>query len=388
MLRFALVVVMLLLSVGCAHFDAAGTNQAECALSPLRADPSSATGRGKPATVKVIQYTDDGLYTDRCDLTDALIELQQPKPQMVVLYVHGWKHNGEKDDADLIEFTRLINTLASDDAARGNDRRVVGIYVAWNAKRTNAPVLKEFTFWGRKRAADRLSQSAAITRLLGAIDSISEKRDNPKDSTIYVGHSFGARILYSATAQLLVHRLQLAHPGERGRPFGPVRGTGDLVVLVNPAFEASLYSIFATQQNRWQEPFLPSQLPVLLAISAENDGATKTAFPLGQLAGLEFSRSRRTTLGNYEPYITHQLGPCEADISTACSGTSLENFCADGVCLTRTMDKSLPHNPFIVAKANSTIVDGHGGIWKPQFVQWLASFIGEMDERKMELDRQ
>lgn len=388
MLRFVVIVGVLLFTAGCVHFDSAADNQDECLINKLGADPNDSNDRGRSATVKVIRYTDDGLYVDRCDFTDALFELQQPKPQVVVLYVHGWKHNGESDDTDLVEFSRLVDTLASNEAARGHDRRVVGIYVAWDAKRTSVPVLKEFTFWGRKRAADRISQSAAITRLLGAIDRTAEKRADPDDLTIYVGHSFGARILYSATAQLLVHRLQLAHPGERGQSFEHMSGTGDLVLLINPAFEASLYSVFAAQQNRWQESFLSSQPPVLLAISAENDAATKTAFPLGQLAGLELSQRRRTTLGNYKPYVTHRLEPCAADASLACNETSFENYCAKGVCLTRNTSGSYPHNPFIVAQADSTIVDGHGGIWKPQFIAWLTSFIGELDKKKSESTKQ
>lgn len=387
--RLVCVLLAVVFAAGCVQFPSAGTIQSECLPEEGRPDPSGQQMvRGQRAVVKVVQFTDDGEYTDRCALTDVLLELKVEKPQIVVLYVHGWKHNGFNGDPDLIEFGRAIETLALNEAAAGRDRRVVGIYVGWNAKRTRLPILKELTFWGRKRAADRVSQSAAVTRLLGAVDNISAQRRQPGDLTIYAGHSFGARILYSATAQLLVHKLQMAHPGIPNKPYENFSGTGDLVLLINPAFEASLYSVFAAQQARWQETFLPSQKPVLLAISAENDKATKSAFPLGQIGGLEFSKVRRTTLGNYSDYVTHRLAPCVANLSQSCVDTSFEHFCAAGACLTRQEGKSLPYNPFIVAQADPSLVDGHGGIWKPQFREWLASFIAQLDERKASEARQ
>ena len=377
-------------------------NQHSCTRESQRALDLERRNRPLPAPaergarLQVVRLTDDGELHNRCEWTQALTSLKAdsafPKGTITVMFVHGWKHNAEPRDDNLRNFTRLLDSLRSREERATTDRRVVGLYLAWSGRRSTVGPLNNFTFWGRKRAADRIAQSAIVTKLVGAVDNIRRQRENANDRVVYAGHSFGARLLYNAVAQLSIHSSQLAHP-DSGSVFAPFDAAGDLVLLVNPAFEAQLFTAL-DGLGRQRYRFAPAQRPLLVSISAENDAATGKAFPIGQWLGRTWNAKRRITLGNYTDYQTHTLRPAGSVTLAATSpdsarpalaGAWFDHFCnaaATRVCLEhldaakppRSREKLLG-NPFIVAKASKAIVDGHGGIWKPEFVTFLADFI-------------
>ena len=115
----------------------------------------------------------------------------------------------------------------------------------------------------------------------------------------------------------------------------PIAGFGDLVILLNPAFEASFYKSFQTlirpggsaDQAVPRESFAVTQEPLMSTLSAKNDLATRIAFPIGQTIAFDASTIRRTTLGNYQPALTHSLdeavsGPTNANLGTEVTGVS------------------------------------------------------------------
>lgn len=351
-------------------------------------DPGTIARPSPSPIVKIVRLTDDGELVDRCEWADVLTEIRanptsrpdSNPPKSIVLYVHGWKHNGADDDSDLVEFTRLIEHLTPIESMGGNQRQVIGVFVAWPGQATKLPLAEELTFWDRKRAADRISQAGNVTKLIGAIANVRRQRANPGDFIVEIGHSFGARILYSSTSQLLLYELQAKHPGYREGKYDRIQGPADLIVLLNPAFEASTYTALDSTR-RWQERFSEEQRPVLLTVSTTNDWATKTAFPMGQLFDLRWRERQLTTLGNYQHYFTHELRirqPGEGhDGDPADTSPWYDNFCSGTVCLTR-IDKLQPANPFLVATTSSDIIDGHNGIWNEPFIGWLINFTSEV----------
>jgi hypothetical protein len=220
-------------------------NQDECQTggSHLSATEHSASG-----VVRVIRLTDDGEFARRCELTDAIYEIRNYKgPELVVWYIHGWKHNVDKEDSDFRNFKKLIKEL--DDQQRqldeGSRCHVVGVYVGWDGAVGPVP-LRNLTFWNRKRAADRISQSSVLTKIIAAAKYARKqagKEITARDLTIMIGHSFGARILYTATSQLLINEVQRQHPGYANSSYGVIHGPADLILLLNPAFEASVFTV-------------------------------------------------------------------------------------------------------------------------------------------------
>ena len=174
-------------------------------------------------------------------------------------------------------------------------KQILGVYVSWNAAPKlfpfNLPYLNNLSFWSKERVADRIAQSAVVTKIIGAIGTMRETSAAASDQFIVMGHSFGARILFSAIGQTLLYETEKVHPGYPGGEYKVAGGPTNAVILLNPAFEASLFTAM-DDFYRNDEHFSRDQLPVLLA-SSTADQATRMAFPLGQW--VNFSRGARET---------------------------------------------------------------------------------------------
>jgi hypothetical protein len=389
--------------------DRADKHQNQCVSQGRRADPSSITRPGYVGKVLKIRLTDDGKFIDRCELTDVLYELNwdwqnpafiaksrppiypgaKPLPKFVVLYIHGWKHTASNNDDDFKRFTTLISQLSQ---ANRSKKQVLGIYIGWNAA-SKVPLLDRFpfdnlTFWSKETIADRIAQSTVMTRILSSINSVlSELKDPAANQFVAIGHSFGARMLFSATAQVLIYDTEKSHPGYPSGTYKSIRGIANAVILINPAFEAARYSSL-NDVTRSKETFSEEQLPLLLSVSSKADLATKIAFPVGQWLGFYRSETELTTLGNYKKYQTHSLRSEGADGCGSASNNLSEHFVADGLCLTR--DEKLKNsdkivqlrNPFLIVRTSAYVINGHNDIWKQKFEHWLFAYIDELGQQR------
>ncbi|WP_426208257.1 hypothetical protein [Massilia sp. TWP1-3-3] len=325
---------------------------------------------------------------DRCQWTDVLLEIgggatatgSAHRSKFVVFYVHGWKHNSAPADSDLQNFTALVAKLT--DAKKNSGQDVVGVFIGWPGASSPVPGLKNLTFWDRKNAADRAIAVSNVTKLLGAAANIKRRRSDPKDFITAIGHSFGARILFSSVAPVLLHNQSMAHPGGHG-VYDAFYGAANLTILLNPAFEASRFSAF-NSNRRIQEQYNRAQEPTLLTISTLNDYPTRFAFSAGQLLTGRWSERERTTLGNYGDYVTHTLRKTASAPQQLADARWFDQFCEktknergneETLCLTRTAQEAQPGNPFLVARTDGTILNGHNGIWKDTFQTWLIKFI-------------
>jgi hypothetical protein len=350
-------------------------------------------------SIKIIRLTNSGEFVERCELTNALYELNWDRtipsgsfganknpeakklPKLAVLYIHGWKHDASQDDSDLKSFSRLICELRKRHEGK---KYVVGIYVGWNAISGLPSVLENVSFWVKKSNADRIAQSAVVTKIISAIGSIIDSDPDRRDQFVAIGHSFGARILFSAVAQSLVYETERAHPSFPGGEYRVVEGAASAIILLNAAFEASRYSAI-DDISRKDERFKETQPPLVISVSTDNDWATSRAFPIGQWLGSRRSERELTTLGNYEPFFTHALVPARAkNVGTAPALT--EEFYAAGLEMTRLPRNVTPrvvhaHNPFLVARTTSAVIDGHNGIWAESFMTWLSEFITAIEVR-------
>jgi hypothetical protein len=372
-----------------AFYPPADPNQNKC--PPGSPNDPIHTPRPNSGIVKVIRLTNGGAFVNRCEFTDALDELvwdRLPKgafgpprkpdakslPRFTVLFVHGWKHGADPADSNLTEFKRLIARLAHTNP----DRQVLGIYVAWNAA-WGLGVVDNLSFWSKKLIADRIAQSAVVTKIIGAIGATRTKTGNAADQFIAIGHSFGARLLFSGAGQILINETEKAHPGFPGGQYRLVSGAADAVVLLNPAFEASLFTTF-NSVTRAEETFSQNQAPLILSVATDADDATRYAFPVGQWFGGMGDRKERTTLGNHEEFFTHRLTPSQqGTCNVVGSFQASEQFEAEGLCLQRQAfgygRLVHPYNPFIVARTSREVISGHNDIWNPTFSNWLFRLI-------------
>lgn len=234
----------------------------------------------------------------------------------------------------------------------------------------------------------------------------SAKIDN---NLVLIGHSFGARILQSSVTQGSLHQAlanQKPLP-DYGGPYEKIEGVADLIIYLNPAFEASIYR-HIEGLRRTKNSIQIGQQPVIVSLSSQNDKATKFAFPMGQLVGRHFNEKKRTTLGNYKNYVSHTLtlnnpSDCIEDkthwydgwekdtkMYVLSSSKSQDKHTADifeeiageknHYCLQRRTNgidakKDQPGNPFLVVSTTKEVIGNHNDIWDPSLREWLASFF-------------
>src|SRR5262245_8785915 len=275
--------------------DPADTLQNQCKKEDRSDLPRHIARPAHPGGVLKIRLTNDGAFVNRCEFSDVLYELnwntpgavRPPRkpdarslPKFVVLYIHGWTHSGEDDD--YANFKGLIERLANE-SSNADNKQLLGVYVDWNAKSKVLPFdrfpFDNLTFWSKQRVADRIAQSGVTTKIISAISPVmsegdSEGRDPATNQFITIGHSFGARILFSATNQSLIYDTEKAHPGSRQGYYRKISGIANMVILLNPAFEAARYTALDSF-IRTQEHFANDQLPLLLSVSSDGDWATQ-----------------------------------------------------------------------------------------------------------------
>ncbi|MDR5798225.1 alpha/beta fold hydrolase [Caballeronia sp. LZ008] len=275
---------------------------------------------------------------------------------IVVLFVHGWHHSSECYDENLEAFknvlarldteletytvTRLatsnsVDSRPSRDGAKVPKLRIFGIFVSWRG-RSLPSYLDYATFWGRKTAAETFG-TRDLREFMHRLQMLYDEqnaRQSPKPffGLVSIGHSFGGAALLKATSFEFERQLELVNArsgflrkGIEGVPAVPIRspvaGFGDLVVLVNPAIEASAYERI-NQLSRGLS-FPDEQSPLLVTFSAENDWVRQHLFKPGRIAGELFTTSahvpdpterslERNPLGVYDETqvgATHELRP-------------------------------------------------------------------------------
>lgn len=379
----------------------------------------------------------------------------------LVVYVHGWKHNADVRDDNLQKFRSLLDGMARlekmQNPAQGvaAARKVVGIYIGWRGKSWNLPEwMLNLSFWSRKTAAQHVALGAvqdlfARMRALqsryntsdgsGSCIVTQDNRDTGgrcRIRSLIIGHSFGAAIVYAAVAPQLIESLSVAY--DRLEPRDPAARTvdgvepvADMVVLLNPAFEASRFEPLRRAADRYR----PStrRPPVMVIVTAENDWATGYTFPLGRFFNSlaerpvtteEQGKAIRTTPGHMDEYLTHQLrlgaNPCQgwqaasaaptlaalersqllelahardfyahsglasdaiAPPRVFCGGATLEAIRVEtGVVLQSRVARPTPNPRPLVwnIKASKELIDGHGGITLPAFTDFVRQLYGDV----------
>lgn len=235
-------------------------------------------------------------------------------------------------------------------------------------------------------------------------------------------------MVYGALANILKARaLEAAqHQEDADGRQSVIRGFGDLVVLVNPAFEALLYAPLNELAAGFRR-FSPVQTPVLLTIASETDRPNRVWFPLGRRVDSLFQstgdRSPRravvTAVGNYEEFWTHRLTaarPLQAGAEAGTRGAGLHGCACDlplesidenearyllslllghgtqapseggaaapyGRALLTPLKPIDPRNPFWVIRASDEVVHGHNGIFTSYLIDFIRRVIIEASAR-------
>jgi hypothetical protein len=306
----------------------------------------------------------------------------------VVVFVHGWKHTARSDDANVKRFRLLLESLDLVEQTTGCKRKVIGLYVGWRgAATTLGEPIESLTFYNRKDAAERVAlgdvrvlfsqlraqqdlanrawnervtsslaaaayaaaagsapvQSAASAAKAAEAPPVSHSQCDKRMRLSIAGHSFGGLIVYTSLAQALIRDIVDLRQAEEvalaeNGPRPTMSREGDLVVVVNPAIEATRFEPLYMALR--QSPLPHYHAPLFVAITSSDDGATGRAFPLGRSLSTLWERyaespdrrekrANTTTLGQDDDFMTHRLSAAKYPGSSMPGSRVADPACGD-----------------------------------------------------------
>lgn len=295
-----LLVVLLALLPGCTPVRPYWTEKGDPRVVKKPCLESPETFRRK---LEVLEIDEEGdvWSSYQWDEASRMISKSEKTP-LVFVYVHGWKHDARPDDSDLLGFNRFLDHMQK----FIRNREVQGIYVGWRGEATDLPVLKEFTFWGRRSATDRVG-GIPLASALWKIKQATKKRSS-EGKVILIGHSFGGRTIERCVGPALL----ASHAGsgniERSIQRDPTASLpADMIILVNPASEALYCRQLKLALGGWPEDSPPG----IVSLTAANDNGTGWWWRIGSNLGLFF---RRPLPADHREYpLGHRNHPDPAD---------------------------------------------------------------------------
>lgn len=389
---FLLVAATLL--CGCGHLNPLHQNTS--------AEPTKSIVPKDGRDLAFIEFGEQGSYQDRTQLQNALDLIKRTPRPLVITYVHGWHNNAGSDDVR--KFSEWLLELSKTQRIRDSGLHLIGVYLGWRGEITNAPIIRQFSFYSRKAAAERLASNFDCYDAIAAISQAArESHKADGQYTVLIGHSFGGLVVERAVAHAINAEIHGHAPAERSLP-------ADLILVVNPASDSILtrqmIAALASRQTENARPFLVS-------LTSTADAATGKAFPFStslaaatkvfnkvELPGSDEregeERLRResergfytSTPGHNKFLINHQtdrLKTIPAPGGLRALPTNLsheltdEDFATDGPNGTldlwrfaRTGDVDVP---YWNVKVDPSIIKNHGDIWNPKAQAMMAAIF-------------
>jgi hypothetical protein len=427
---------VVLFTAGCAHNRAHRTVLAPCDTTQTEADCTKAAIETVPEyKLGFVEFDDQGWFWNREQLkfVEKMLRAEagigrsnNAEGIVLVLFVHGWKNNAASDNENVHMFRAMLKELRKADQTQSgtdkqNTRKIIGVYSGWRGMSAKWEPFKELSFWERKNSAHKIGHGA-MTELLADLENIQKasnrtiRPEGPRTELIILAHSFGGAAVYSAISQIVTERF--VDTIERGRPLKPL---GDVVILLNPAFEASRhYNLNELAVSISQYP--ERQRPVLAIFTSKGDWATHYVFPIGRFFSTTFEKNRpdkpqgaanRSAVGWFKPFITHNL-VYDANATNATAAAtehstlnrttrkheihsrqnlqeSMQNIESQRQkwrpnapnpvvysfddCLLKPKDSFKPGDPFMIVSVDKKIMSGHGDISNPVLINFLREFI-------------
>ena len=347
-----------------------------------------------------IEFGEQGSYQDRSQLQNAVDLIKRTSRPLVITYVHGWHNNAASDDVD--RFSGWLAQLSKTELIRNRGLHLIGVYLGWRGKITDVPVLRQFSFYSRKSAAERLASNFDCFDAIAAISQAARETHGAGGQyTVLIGHSFGGLVVERAVAHAINAEMHGHALADRSLP-------ADLILVVNPASDSVLtrqmIAALASRRTEHTRPFLVS-------LTSTADKATGTAFPVStslaaaskvfnevDLPGSdgrereERESERRfytSTPGHNEFLINHETEKLPKTIQAPSGLNALQTnlshnlvgevFTTDGpdgtlelwhIKRTGTVDV-----PYWNVKVNPSLIRNHGDIWNPKAQAMMAAIF-------------
>jgi hypothetical protein len=335
----------------------------------------------------------------------------------VIVFIHGWHHNAYDNDCNVMEFRSMLKRAADradKEAESGLERkrRLVGIYVGWRGESVSPRWLRALTVLDRRFTAEHVAKGevrqlfATLRKrelAMNASDPTAQPAQAPRNRlrSMGMGHSFGGLIAFHSLSQAMLNELTLTKPNleagcnnaaTSGKPGDAPASWPDLLVLINPAFEASRFeALHAVVKKVPGCPYNESLAPKLVVVTADNDWATGWVFTTGRKILTVFETysedgygalkaaeeaANLHAIGFVHRYRTHRL--CRVDSGANSKQTVAVFTPSPDVAAADVED---PAAPVWVVGAAQEIINGHDGFLyatvtpgtppEPFLLEWL-----------------
>jgi hypothetical protein len=360
--------------------------------------------------VGFFEFNEEGNPFDQSSIDYLLdqIKLQQSnssKPLLLVVFIHGWFHNAEQDDTNVIAFKKFISDLQKEEQQSqvGKSRSVMGIYMGWQAKASGSTVLQVLSY----RSAKDLGLKTGEKSVRAVLEKLSDIRNDNKDNRmIIVGHSFGGGVLFYAVQEELQDAVSSPFKNKR-------KAYGDLVVLVNPAIEAEK---FVELQNALSKGIYTKCSTLALAsFTSKADTSLSDQFKQGmntfyldRVLAAKNKELVTTPYGLYSDFVKYQLyiedgAQIEYLMTNATYSKAVTtwknfrngngSFNLGGIKLSPyAVDGSAPIGnttgyPVLNVQVSATLIKEHSDIWDQKFSYFLRGLVGMEFSKKSECEK-
>jgi hypothetical protein len=290
----------------------------EHAASPsFLCGPNSPTTpeQGLPVSCSFVEFDERGDHLDfhqhRHAYEKVLALAQQNEHLIVVMFLHGWRNNGQS--RNVVEFNEFLQQLATHSDVEGPHHRVHGIYLSWRgaclktainpndeifrqvAQRYGGDIvdlgqaagcpkfnefLETFSYFDRKGVPEHLSSGTALSRTIVTCAHVA-KRFNPSCQVFLIGHSFGALMLERTFQNACIAKIITAWRLGKQEPSEDIETNPlpfDTVLLVNsaaPSIYAKQFQSFlraAHALSRYEAASV--NYPIFFSLTSSADWAT------------------------------------------------------------------------------------------------------------------
>ncbi|KAA6458177.1 hypothetical protein DYQ86_19845 [Acidobacteria bacterium AB60] len=222
-------------------------------------------------------------------------EARKRDPQTLVLvFVHGWKHNAASDpeDTNITGFKAALESIHRTYTDESNTKHaVLGIYVSWRGGLISGawPVAQQFSYFNRESTAIRVGNTSltdALVEISAEVQHMPLAGDTSPARLVMIGHSFGGLVLERAISQAMIMFLEKQYQEQRDGSDKPVitQPLANLLVFVNSAAGANegkqMMDYLASSHFAYEGPGHRA-LPLILSVTSKTDSATGMIFKVG-----------------------------------------------------------------------------------------------------------
>ena len=385
----------------------------------------NAPGKRDEYHLGFVEYDDQGQLRDPAQMQNVLGEFQRlaaADDVLLISFVHGWHHSAKPEDGNIESFREMLGKVSIMEGIGSKQqdrkkRKVIGLYIGWRGDSITVPYVSGLTFWERKNTAHDVGQQGVtevflkLEEIVNVKKSIDQSVPQPSNSRLVViGHSFGGAVVYTSLQKILADRFIDSRAIKTFQ--GDASGFGDLVVLMNPAFEAMRFGTLYDLSQQSCRRYFSTQLPKLAILTSEADYATRYAFSIGRFFSTMFEshvtlnrhycnqagskgvqpmkikegEADRKTVGHFKPYLTHRLEPSQNkqirsdkfqigqlqdiwakhtnEVAVEFEGSRLES-----------LNRTTPLNPYLNIRVDRKLINDHNDIWRPQIVAFIRDLI-------------